>query len=89
MSQFADSKLRQETFTVSRNDSNFDKACDAALKEAVYILKIDEDGHSPIEGWERSCCWFEIEFQKYTACLNYHRYTFQVTAYKCEDEDET
>lgn len=86
MSQSVNSRIiKQETFLISRSDSNFDKACDSALKEAIYILKIDEDGHSPIEGWERSCCWFDVEFQKYKAFPDCHRYTFQVTAYRYED----
>ena len=72
---------------VTRMESNFDRACDEACRQAVLYFEIDEDGHSRrVKDWERSCCWIEIEFKRYVRRGNEHCYTFTATAAKDEDD---
>ena len=55
--------LYKTDFIVSRKESNFDRACEEALKHALIILGADEDGYlKKVEGWERSTDSIEINF---------------------------
>lgn len=74
--------------TVTRNESNFDRACDEAYRIAIMKCRIDEDGHSDIVGWERSCCWIEMEFIKYIRIGRDHIYTFEAKTIKEDEEEE-
>lgn len=59
------SKLGKEfgcKIQVARDEANFDRAYDAARDRAVDLCQVDEDGHSKIEGWDRSSCRIVIEF---------------------------
>ena len=79
--------IGDETFIrITRQESNFDRACDSAYKYALAYFEIDEDGHSRrVKDWERSCCWIEIEFRSYIRMGNEHHYDFFGRAVK-EDE---
>lgn len=67
---------------VTRSETNFDKACDSAYSIAVRMFQIDEDGNSPIEGWERCCCSIQIEFKGYVRSGCQHVYSFTAIAIK-------
>lgn len=54
--------LFSKTFSVVRSESNFDRACEMAMKMAIQYCGIDEDGHCDIEGYERSCCGVQVYF---------------------------
>lgn len=61
---------------VVREESGFDRACDSAYNRAISIFQIDEDGHSPMVGWERSDCSVNIEFKGYKRMGRSHIYSF-------------
>lgn len=68
---------------VDRAESGFDRACDLAYSMAVNRFGIDDCGHSTYTpGWERSCCWIEIVFDKYVRIGNSHVYSFVAYAKK-------
>lgn len=49
---------------VYRNESNFDKACDMAVRIAVGMFGIDEAGHiHHVEGADRSRSYLVLEFR--------------------------
>jgi hypothetical protein len=77
-------KINQsETIVIDRNESGFDRACDAAFRMAISTFKIDDDGHtSRVEGWHRSQCWVEVEFARYIRSGCNHTYTFLATVRK-------
>lgn len=71
--------------SIMRQESNFDRACDAAYQYAIMRFDIDQDGHSSrIRGWERSRCSIEISFVSYIRTGNEHLYVFNATTLKCE-----
>lgn len=74
---------------VSRQESNFDRACDAAYGQALMYFEIDEDGHSRrVKDWDRSCCWIEVEFNRYVRIGgNDHCYVFIAKTVKSDEED--
>lgn len=75
-----------EVFHVVRKEACFDRACDEAWRRAVSIARIDEDGHSTIEGWDRSSSYIEMEFVGYMKQgASDNLYTFKVTAKESED----
>jgi len=50
---------------ITRQEANFDRACDEVHQYAIWYFGIDEDGHSnKLPDWERNCR-IEIEFTKY------------------------
>lgn len=51
--------------TITRRESNFDRACDEAYKHALIKFGIDEDGHSKIADFERSSDSIVVEFIRY------------------------
>ncbi len=72
-------------FWVTRNESGFDRACDAALSLAWAYFEIDADGHSRrVKDWKRSENSIKIEFITYQAQFGYlgtqHLYQFRATA---------
>jgi hypothetical protein len=70
---------------VVRQESNFDRACDAAYLRAINHFEIDEDGHSRrIKDWDRTCCCIELEFIRYKRIGNEHCYLFRAAAVKSE-----
>ena len=51
---------------IIRSDANFDRACDAAMQEALSDFGVDEDGHfNNVQEAERSTHSIEIEFKEY------------------------
>lgn len=68
---------------VVREESGFDRACDTAYRRAISMYQIDEDGHSPMVGWERSDCSLSVEFKGYKRTGNSHVYSFVVCVDKC------
>jgi hypothetical protein len=76
-----------EEIVVTRREANFDRACDEAYCQAVAYFGIDEDGHSDrVKDWERSDCWLEVEFSKYTRVGQDHCYKFLLHAEKHDPE---
>ena len=74
-----------EKITVTRSESNFDRACDLAYKMALIRFAIDEDGYSSkLPDWQRSDSWIEIKFVSYKCCGNDHYYIFKAMARKEE-----
>lgn len=56
------------TFIITREDPNFDSACDAAASRAQSIFGVTADGHiANVQGSDRSMDSIRIEFVKY-AC---------------------
>ncbi len=75
-----------EVFHVVRHEACFDRACDEAWRRAASIARIDEDGHSTVEGWDRSSSYIEVEFIGYMKQgPSDNVYTFEVTARESED----
>ncbi len=73
---------------VTREESNFDRACDSAYRQALSKFQIDEDGYSQIvQGWEKYTCCIEIEFKNYVRTGCNHHYTFVAKAVKEEGEE--
>ena len=75
-----------ENLHITRSEANFDRACDEANRSAFYISGIDEDGHSTIPGWERTCCWIELEFLTYKKIGSSHIYIFDFKIMKSDEE---
>lgn len=76
-----------ETIVIDRNESGFDRASDAAFLRAISLFGIDDDGHTDrVTGWDRSECWVEIEFVRYTRGGCNHTYTFSAMVRKVADE---
>ncbi len=76
-----------ENIIVDRNESGFDRACDAAFRMAIARFGVDDNGHSSrVEGWERSQCWVEVEFLRYVRSGCNHTYTFSAMVRKVEPD---
>lgn len=72
---------------VSRQDANFDRACDSAFRLAVGSFGIDEDGHSDrIPEWERSTCSIYLTFESYRRIGVDHLYIFFAEAIQNEED---
>ena len=85
--------LKSEEIVITRSESHFDRACDAANRRAVMIMGIDDCGHSKkIKGWERSCCSIRVTFKEYQSSSGMggieHNYTFLAEAVKFEEDDD-
>ena len=71
---------------ISRQEANFDRACDEAYRQAVSQFEIDEGGHSTrIRDWERSRCWIELRFLSYIRIGSSHCYIFEATTAKASE----
>ena len=80
-------------FNITRNESNLDRACDEAYRNASWYWKIDEDGHVPKSsilpeagGFERSTDTIVVTFINYQRFGNSHVYGFTTRIERCEDE---
>lgn len=76
---------------VTREDANFDRACDTAYQIAIARFGIDQNGHSLyLKEWERSCCSITVTFIEYSMMGGMggrnHDYVFEAKAEKHEDE---
>jgi hypothetical protein len=78
--------LSTKEIEVTRSETNFDKACDLADSLALMKFDIDEYGHSTLEGWQRNCCWIEVEFVTYLKLGESHIYKFIGRAMKCDED---
>lgn len=84
--------LARENITVSREECNFDRACDTAYRMALSKFDVDDNGHiARVPGAERSCCSVVVEFVKYvhggSTVGHSHEYTFEARVEKHVDED--
>lgn len=78
------------------SEANFDKACEAALRQSFSVFDIDEDCHSKsgfIKGgykFERCSDSVVVEFKKLNMCAGYmgreFSYIFETWIERCEDE---
>lgn len=73
--------LAEETFMVTRTEANFDRACDSALKQALDLFEVEEDGYwHSIPGVDRPTCSVVVDFVKYrhvgTMMGSIHEYSF-------------
>lgn len=76
--------LKSERIVITRQESNFDRACEAAYGRAVATLGIDDDGHAQnVKGWERSSCYIRVVFEHYehTGSMSGQTYTY---VFRCE-----
>lgn len=72
-------KLRQrKEFSVIRYyEPNFDKACEAAYRDALMIFGVDDDGHfTNVENSARSTDTLIIEFKSYRQVGSDYIYLF-------------
>lgn len=65
----------------------FDFACHQAYKKAVMLHKIDEDGHCPVEGWERFNSTLEVEFKGYKRIGPEQVYYFSSSLFSFLDDE--
>ena len=56
--------------TVTREDANFDRACDTAYKIALSMFEFDDYGHCKVPGYDRSEHSLTVEFWDYTILGN-------------------
>ncbi len=80
-------RLYSEEVIIHRSEANFDKACELAYFHALKLFKVDEYGHSTLEGWERNCCSIDVEFVKYIGNINNHNYFFNAFVTKSIEDD--
>jgi len=58
--------LKSEEMVITFEEyPNFDRACTAAYQRALRIMKIDDCGHSPVKGYERSNSCIRVVFERY------------------------
>lgn len=75
--------IASEKITITRRESNFDKACDEAYNRAVMAFGIDDDGHSKrVKAWERSECCIQVTFVSYNQVggMGGHSYNYEFLA---------
>lgn len=82
--------LKSQEIWISRKESNFDRACDAAYDQAIQSFGVDDCGHSRIEGWQRSRCWIQVSFKRYlhVGSMSGHSYQYWFLAEAMKGEDE-
>lgn len=75
--------LASKKVTVTRQEANFDRACDEAYDRAVLVFGIDDCGHSAkVKGWDRSSCYVVVTFTSYcqTGGMGGDSYTYEFQA---------
>jgi len=77
---------------VWRENPNFDRACEQALRMAVSAFGIDEAGHArQVPGHDRSRDSIRIEFKRYRQSDGMHgqeyQYTFEARMVRDEEAD--
>lgn len=77
---------------VSRQESNFDRACDSAYQQALVFFEIDKDGHcGKVENYERSNSSVHIRFKSYETSGGMsgiaHNYVFEAWVQQYDDEE--
>lgn len=74
---------------VIRTEPNFDRACDAAMDQAIRRFGVDSDGHfTKVEGAERSNSWIEIDFSKLRMTGRECVYRFVASVEQSPDDNE-
>lgn len=80
-----------EQIIIRRQEADFDRACDSAAEQAVYLFGIDDCGHPKDERFQRSRCCLKVEFKSYerTMGMGGGSSTYKFVAYlEQDDEDE-
>jgi hypothetical protein len=76
---------------ITRNESNFDRACESAWRRAIDTFGIDEFGHSiKVKGFQRSTDYIVTEFKtyKHTASMCGHTYDYIFEAYVASNRED-
>ena len=86
-------QLHTTQITVTRSESNFDRACDAAYERTLMKFGINEDGHSDtIKDFCRSTDSIHVAFKGYERIGGMggqeHIYNFTASVNRNVDEDE-
>jgi hypothetical protein len=81
-----------EIFTVSREEANFDRACDMALRQAFGFVGLDDNNHCHrVPDWDRSTDVIYVEFERYVAGASYtgrsHNYWFRAWVERANEEE--
>jgi len=86
-------KPNQNRFlTVTRQESNFDRACEEAYELALVLVGADHDGYMlNVEGTDRSTDALHVEFVTYRvkdglAAIE-HEYRFSYKVNRCVDDE--
>jgi hypothetical protein len=76
---------------VSREEANFDRACDTAYRHALSQFQVDQDGHiKAVKDSERCRDSIEVQFVSYVLSGGMsgvsHTYMFQAWVSRCEED---
>ncbi len=85
-------KSKIEEIEIVRDESHFDRACDAAYKTALYRFGIDEAGHARDADFPRHCSDLKVAFKTYVHSGGMggqeHLYIFEAWMERYDDENE-